>query len=126
VTSFFASSDTQTPPSIIPDAAQGERRPNEPAFVGDGLPNTIAADPDDTFTHAHHVVPLSFQARADRSVVNHSHEWLCPTHHAAVHILIGRHIPHAVEARIAVTQDLGREGPEILSRALEIAGRARP
>jgi hypothetical protein len=57
MTSFFASSDTQTPPSIIHDAAQGERRPNEPAFVGDGLPNTIAADPDDTFDY--------FQAQAN-------------------------------------------------------------
>ncbi len=79
-----------------------------------------------SLTQAHHVVPLAFQARASRMVVNHEHEWLCPTHHAAVHVLIGRHVPNATEARIAVTVDLGRESPEALAKALEIAGRARP
>jgi hypothetical protein len=54
---IFSPPATDTPPPIIPDAAQGERRPNEPAFVGDGLPNTIAADPDDTFDY--------FQAQAN-------------------------------------------------------------
>ena len=43
-----------------------------------------------SLTHAHHVVPLSTQAQRDRMVVNHEHEWLCPTHHAAVHVLIGQ------------------------------------
>jgi hypothetical protein len=78
-----------------------------------------------SLSQAHHVIPLAFQARGNRMVVNHEHEWLCPTHHAAVHVLIGRHVPNATETRIAVTVDLGREGADVLARALEIAGRAR-
>ena len=42
-----------------------------------------------SLTHAHHVIPLAMQSRVDRMVVNHEHEWLRPTHHAAVHVYIG-------------------------------------
>lgn len=38
--------------------------------------------------HAHHVVPLG--AQYDRGFVEPSHEieWLCPNHHAIVHVLL--------------------------------------
>lgn len=41
-----------------------------------------------SLTQAHHVIPLSAQAAKGRMSINHKHVWLCPTHHAAVHVLI--------------------------------------
>lgn len=38
-----------------------------------------------SLTHAHHVVPLSVQTDV---VPDHASVWLCPTHHAAVHLFI--------------------------------------
>ena len=42
-----------------------------------------------SLTHAHHVVPLSIQFKSGWRRPDHKHVWLCPTHHAAVHIVIG-------------------------------------
>ena len=36
--------------------------------------------------HAHHLVPLWWQAKCGFDAPVHSFVWLCPTHHAAVHI----------------------------------------
>lgn len=40
-----------------------------------------------SLAHAHHIVPLACQTEAQPS---HEHVWLCPTHHAAVHLLISQ------------------------------------
>ncbi len=40
-----------------------------------------------SLTHAHHIVPLACQTGAHP---NHEYVWLCPTHHAAVHLLIAQ------------------------------------
>lgn len=39
-------------------------------------------------THAHHVIPLSLQYDSGKKRANHDHVWLCPTHHAVVHVLL--------------------------------------
>lgn len=39
-------------------------------------------------THAHHLIPLETQADRGRTVVNQGFVWLCPNHHAAVHVAI--------------------------------------
>lgn len=41
-----------------------------------------------SLAQAHHLVPLSMQAERRPEYVCHDHLWLCPTHHAAVHVLI--------------------------------------
>lgn len=38
-----------------------------------------------SLAHAHHIVPLAMQGGG---IPNHSFAWLCPTHHAAVHLFI--------------------------------------
>lgn len=38
--------------------------------------------------HAHHLVPLDQQAASDAAEANQAFAWLCPTHHAAVHVAI--------------------------------------
>lgn len=43
-----------------------------------------------SLAHAHHVVPLSIQAKRGMTKPDQKHVWLCPTHHSAVHILIGQ------------------------------------
>jgi hypothetical protein len=57
VTSFFASSDTQTPPSIVSQTQDGERTRESRMLVSAVPRDTIAADPDDTFDY--------FQAQAN-------------------------------------------------------------
>jgi hypothetical protein len=39
--------------------------------------------------HAHHVVPLAAQFERQYEKPDHDHVWLCPTHHALMHVLIG-------------------------------------
>ena len=39
-------------------------------------------------THAHHVAPLGMQYDAGVREAMHDYEWLCPTHHAAVHLVL--------------------------------------
>lgn len=40
-----------------------------------------------SLAQAHHIVPLACQVGPEPS---HDHVWLCPTHHAAVHLLIAQ------------------------------------
>ncbi len=39
-------------------------------------------------THAHHVVPLAAQYDRGFKRPDHEHVWLCPNHHAILHLLI--------------------------------------
>lgn len=39
-------------------------------------------------THAHHVVPLAVQHDRCFEKPDHEHVWLCPTHHAIVHLFL--------------------------------------
>jgi hypothetical protein len=80
-----------------------------------------------SLTHAHHLVPLSMQAARRPLLPNHEHAWLCPTHHAAVHVLIAH--KRVIESqklsrrRMAVILDLSRDNAELV-KVNEIAGRA--
>lgn len=38
--------------------------------------------------HAHHVVPLAAQYDRGFGVPDHQHVWLCPNHHAVLHLMI--------------------------------------
>jgi len=42
----------------------------------------------DEITHAHHVLPLSEQARFRFVRPDHTFIWLCPNHHSIVHIMM--------------------------------------
>lgn len=49
---------------------------------------------------AHHLTPLAMQYESGAKVPDHAYIWLCPNHHAAVHLLISqgryeREIPRA-------------------------------
>jgi hypothetical protein len=39
-------------------------------------------------TDAHHSVPLSVQFDSGATKAIHEHDWLCPTHHRAMHVVI--------------------------------------
>ena len=41
------------------------------------------------FTHAHHLTPLSRQVASGAETPDQAFVWLCPTHHAAVHVALG-------------------------------------
>jgi len=41
-----------------------------------------------SLTHAHHLIPLSIQFDRGFDIPDTNHVWLCPNHHAAVHVLI--------------------------------------
>lgn len=43
-----------------------------------------------SLTQAHHVFPLFLQWRIGVTRPIGDHEWLCPNHHAAMHVLIGQ------------------------------------
>lgn len=43
-----------------------------------------------SLTHAHHLVPLTIQASRNYITPDQSFAWLCPTHHAAVHVMIAQ------------------------------------
>jgi hypothetical protein len=40
--------------------------------------------------HAHHAEPLAAQYDRGAERASHAHVWLCPTHHAILHVLIDR------------------------------------
>jgi hypothetical protein len=42
----------------------------------------------ESLTQAHHVVPLSIQFELGLDEPLHCFEWLCPTHHTALHLII--------------------------------------
>lgn len=42
----------------------------------------------EALTHAHHCLPLTLQFDLGVQKAVHDHDWLCPTHHAALHIII--------------------------------------
>lgn len=78
-----------------------------------------------SLTHAHHVIPLALQAQRDRMTVNHEHVWLCPTHHAAVHVLIGQSFAIAGKASAACLNLCTDLDVDELRAVLGIAERAR-
>lgn len=45
-------------------------------------------------TEAHHVVPLGKQFDLGFEVADDEHEWLCPSHHAVLHLWIDRDLPN--------------------------------
>ena len=62
------------------------------AFVtGAVLPCAICGKYE-SVVQAHHIFPLYLQFACDVEEPDHSYEWLCPTHHAAVH----RHIDFCI------------------------------
>lgn len=42
----------------------------------------------ETLCQAHHIKPLAFQWADGAEAVDHTHVWLCPTHHSAVHAML--------------------------------------
>jgi hypothetical protein len=59
-----------------------------------------------SLTHAHHIVPLAVQFDRRAKSANHGHVWLCPTHHVAIHILIGQAISRRHRAAPSVVNVL--------------------
>ena len=39
-------------------------------------------------THAHHVIPLADQYERGFKQPDHAHAWLCPNHHAIIHLFL--------------------------------------
>lgn len=51
-----------------------------------------------SIAQAHHIFPLAAQWRFGVRSPIHDHEWLCPNHHVAVHILIGQILTKQIDA----------------------------
>ena len=75
-------------------------------------------------THAHHLAPLAHQFDLGVRVAVHEVEWLCPTHHALVHVFLSAHI-HGNRASLDGVpiheqdkcEELARRGSAILVNA---------
>lgn len=52
-------------------------------------------------TQAHHTIPLTDQYDRVFERPDHTHIWLCPTHHVMVHIVIGPYPDSAARGRAA-------------------------
>lgn len=75
-----------------------------------------------SIAHAHHVIPLAKQWAERRLVVDHSHVWLCPNHHAVVHALIEQYTEsQQSRSRMLVVIDFAACEPEILLDLARIA-----
>jgi len=74
-----------------------------------------------SLTHAHHVVPLTMQFDRGFEQPEHNHVWLCPTHHAAVHILIGQAMAKQKKASGACINLVCDLQPEEFRKVLEVA-----
>lgn len=78
-----------------------------------------------SITQAHHIYPLAAQWRFGIHYPIHDHEWLCPNHHVAVHILISQALASSLDASescINVTCDLATHMGE-LNKVLAMAER---
>jgi hypothetical protein len=62
----------------------------ENILAGLAMPCTVCGEWEG-FTDAHHVYPLSEQAKDGRKEADHEVVWLCPNHHRLVHRMIKRH-----------------------------------
>lgn len=74
-----------------------------------------------SLTHAHHVVPLTVQFDRGFDRPDSQHVWLCPTHHAAVHILIGQAVAKQTKASKACIAMVCDMHPEEFRKVLEVA-----
>lgn len=52
-----------------------------------------------------HTVPLSIQFDSGASQPIHDYEWLCPTHHRAVHVVIDTLMRNAQAALVGIPPD---------------------
>lgn len=79
-----------------------------------------------SLTEAHHVVPLAMQFRNGATTADQSHVWLCPTHHAAVHVLINQieRGDDASKSCVSVICDLSDASSPFVESALDIAAQA--
>lgn len=80
-----------------------------------------------SLSQAHHIVPISMQFFRGFEFPQHDYVWLCPTHHVAVHIVIGQMKSTKTKASaacIGVVCDLSSEGLDILRKVVDLAGRA--
>lgn len=75
---------------------------------------------------AHHLIPLSIQAKAEPlpDIPDDSFVWLCPTHHVAVHILIGQMNSKKVKASKACSHMLADMERDEIEKILDIANQA--
>jgi len=78
-------------------------------------------------THAHHIKPLAYQWADGYVRPDHSHEWLCPTHHMAVHAFLLQSRAKVARAKRHVLDVIGEisetDGNEQYRRVFEIAMR---
>lgn len=49
-------------------------------------------------TQAHHITPLAAQYENGFTTPCHKYVWLCPTHHAAVHLVLSQYLAKRVES----------------------------
>lgn len=74
-------------------------------------------------TQAHHVVPLNEQFDLGFSVPDDEHEWLCPNHHAILHLWIDRSGSHQKLGRRAAPS-IADVPLEHFDRLMDLVGRA--
>lgn len=74
-----------------------------------------------SLSHAHHVVPLTIQFDRGFERPDNKHVWLCPTHHAAVHILIGQAKAKRQKASAACINLVCDMQPEEFRKVLAVA-----
>lgn len=76
-----------------------------------------------SLTQAHHIVPLSVQYKFDFKELIQEHEWLCPNHHAALHIFIGQVMAKNINSSRACTNVINDLSLDELSKILKLLDR---
>jgi hypothetical protein len=78
-----------------------------------------------SLSEAHHLTPLSWQYERGNRVADHRHAWLCPTHHRALHMLMGAEGEEEQKKgrrAVNVVVDLARDELRALLSLLTMAG----
>jgi len=78
-------------------------------------------------TEAHHVVRLADQYDRGFEDPDHEHVWLCPTHHALLHLLLAERDDEAAHGRIAasVIMELNDEEYHKVLKLLGLSGKGK-
>jgi hypothetical protein len=79
-------------------------------------------------THAHHTVPLSEQFERKFKAPFHEHAWLCPNHHAILHVLINpaKDTLALGHRAFRVIDDLEREELKTMLELVGLSGQGEP
>lgn len=83
------------------------------SFVASDRKPCLVCGKFESLAHAHHVTPLAMQHDHGLAQPDHAHVWLCPSHHAAVHLIISQMAGKRIKASqgiVSLLNEMGDDG----------------